>query len=179
MFVGRNCVWHMHDACIVVAANKEDKLCNVQSVHCNRYRSGRAAKPPLDMRKLSPSMSTRLWNIVFPLGYSLLAIFSLSHLSFSRSPFSLAFWLAVNHSQFRCSISPIRFVLFHPRSENERSDIRRGRRRWILFTISVSYLGVESHMDLCVYRCGASGYMSRLSGGSRLERAPLFGNNRL
>jgi len=60
MFVGWNCMRHMHDACIVVAANKEDKLRNVQSLHCNRYRSGGAAEPLLDMRKLSPSMSTQL-----------------------------------------------------------------------------------------------------------------------
>lgn len=153
MFVGRNCVRHVHDVCIVVAANKEDKLRNVQSLRCNRYRSGRAAEPPLDMRKLSSSMSTRLWNIVFPFGYPLLAIFSLFSLSLSLSSSSfLAFRLAVNHSQFRCSISvsPIRFVLFHP-AIKKRTEIRKRCRRWISFTVNVPYLGVENHMDLRVY----------------------------
>lgn len=169
MFVGRIYMRYIHDACIIVASNKEDKLRNVQSLHCNRYRSGRAAEPPLDMRKLSPSMSTRLWNIVFPLSVTFYSLFFCSPQLFSRSPFSLAFWLAVNHSQFQCSIpvSSIRFVLLHPRSENEQKFVGEYRRRWISFTVNVPYLRVENHVNLRVYIDAANGYMSGLNGGLR------------
>lgn len=54
---------------------------------------------------------TRDCETFFLLGYPLLAIFSLSHIfpsSFSLGPppYSFAFWMAVNHSQFRCPYRP-------------------------------------------------------------------------
>lgn len=140
-------------------------MCNL----CNRYRSGGAAEPPLDMRKLSPSMSTRLWNIVFPLGYPLLAIFSLSHLFPLPLSLGLLFpllfgWrLTIPNSDARIahSLRPV-----SPRIR-KRTEIR-GRRRRISFTVNVPW-SWKSRGSTCLYRCGASGYMSGLSGGSRKE----------
>lgn len=91
-FAGRNCVRRITHA----STNKEDKLRNAQSRRCNRYRSGRTAESPLDMRKLSPGTRARDREISFSLSATLYSPFlSLFHLSFFISPSSFSFSLSV------------------------------------------------------------------------------------
>lgn len=102
--------------------------------------------------------------------------------SFSRSPLFLAFRSAVNHSQFRCSIpvSPVRLVLFHPAIKK-----RKNERKFVRVAVNIVHgqrtlpRGCKSHGFTYLYECDANRYMSGVSDESRLERAPLFANDRL
>lgn len=128
-----------------------------------------ATEPPLDMRKLSPSMSTRLWNIVFPLGYPLFVIFSLFPLSLSLGfPLPVLFGrrLTIPNSDARYPYRPFASSCF-TRDQKTNRNSQETPSVNVVHGQSVPYLGVwKLHGSTCLYRCG---YMSGLSGGSRKE----------